>query len=337
VIPRIPGETPRDLSRPLEAIALQVDADRDGQRLDVVLASYLPWRSRTSVCRLIDDGLVEVEAGRARPSLRMRKGDVVRVRVPQPPEPVELVPTDIDVPILYQDRWMIAVDKPAGMAVHPAGRRLGGTLIHWLHGCFRSDDPARDVVPRLLHRIDRETSGVVAVGLEPEFQGQVGRQFEDREVQKTYLAVVHGCPSPGEGKIEFGIGPDRRSRVRLKLEARRDGTGQHATTSYRVLRGNADYSLVELKPRTGRTHQLRVHMSALGHPLVGDKIYGPDEGIFLEHLDGELSDESRARLVLDRHALHAWRLSFHHPFLERSLELEAPLPADMASLVGQGE
>lgn len=267
----------------------------------------------------------------------MHKGDVVRVSIPPPAVPVQLVPTDVEVPILYQDRWMIAVDKPAGMAVHPAGRRLGGTLIHWLHGCFRSDDPACDVVPRLLHRIDRETSGVVAVGLEAEFQGLVGRQFEDRKVHKTYLAVVHGCPTPREGQIDFGIGPDRRSRVRLKLEARRDGSGQHATTSYRVLRSNDRYALVELKPKTGRTHQLRVHMSALGHPLIGDKIYGPDEGIFLEHLDGALSDESRARLVLDRHALHAWRLSFHHPFLDRSLEFEAPLPGDMSALVDQGE
>ena len=133
--------------------------------------------------------------------------------------------------------------------------------------------------------------------------------------------------------MTFGIGPDRGSAVRLKLEARRDGSGQPALTHYRVRCANDRFALVELAPRTGRTHQLRVHMSALGHPLVGDKIYGPDEGLFLEHLQGELSEESRSRLVLDRHALHAFRLRFHHPFEGRELELEALLPQDMAALV----
>lgn len=333
MIPRFPGEAPRDLSRPLEEIKLLIDADRGGQRLDVVLTSFLKWRSRTSVCRLIDEGRVAVEGGRVRPSLRMRVGDVIRISIPQPAEPTSLVPTDFDIPVVYQDRWMIAVDKPAGLAVHPAGRRLGGTLIHYLHDRFRSDDPAHDVVPRLLHRIDRETSGVVAIGLDRDFQGLVGRQFEDREVAKTYLAVVHGCPAPGEGCIDFGIGPDRRSAVRLKLEARRDGTGLRALTRYRVLRSNERFALVELSPKTGRTHQLRVHMAALGHPLVGDKIYGADEGLFLEHLQGELSEASRSQLILDRHALHAFRLCFHHPFEDRPLELEAPLPQDMAALI----
>ncbi len=337
MIPRVPGETPRDLSQPLEEIRIQIDARHDGQRLDKALTAYLPWRSRTSVVRLIDDGRVglcgEREGERARPSARVRAGDIVRIEIPPQPDPQPLVPLGEDIRILHEDRWMIAVDKPAGMAVHPAGRTVGGTLIHFLHARYRHDDPAHDVVPRLLHRIDRETSGVIATGLDEHFHNRVARQFEDREVQKTYLAVVHGRPEPAEGVIEFGIGPDRRSPVRLKLEARRDGSGLPSRTNYRVVGGNGEFSLVELVPKTGRTHQLRVHMSALGHPLVGDKIYGPDEQIFLEHLEGRLSETSRARLILERQALHAHRLRFHHPFLERELELEAPLPADMAALV----
>lgn len=332
MIPRIPGERPRDLSQPLEEIRFRIEPERHGERLDKVLTAFLPWRSRTSVVRLIADGRVRVGEGAVRPARRVRAGDVVVVDVPPQPASQPLVPTG-EVPFVYQDQWMLAVDKPAGMAVHPAGRRLGGTLIHYLHDRFRSEDPDRDVVPRLLHRIDRETSGVVAVGLDETFQGIVGRQFEDRVVQKTYLAVVHGCPEPREGRVEFGIGPDHRSRVRLKLEARRDGSGQHARTDYRVVRANDEFALVELRPKTGRTHQIRVHMSAVGCPLVGDKIYGVDEGIFLEHLDGDLSAVSRQRLVLDRHALHSAKLRFWHPFLDRDLELEAPLPADMAALV----
>ena len=334
MIPRLPGERPLDLRRPLEEIKVLVDARLDGWRLDRALGEFLTWRSRTSIHRLIDDGFVELVGRAARPASRVRKGEIVRVRIPKRAEPEALpAPPGADaLPILYEDRWMIALDKPAGLAVHPAGRRVHGTLIHWLHQRYRRDDPAQDVVPRLLHRLDRETSGVVAASLCEDFHHLVARQFEDRLVAKTYLAVVWGCPTPAEGTIDLGIGPARGSAVRLKLEARRDGSGLPAVTHYRVVQRNARFALVELRPRTGRTHQLRVHMAGIGHPLVGDKIYG-DETIFLEQLGGALSDASRAALVLDRHALHAWRLSFTHPMHERQQELEAPLPPDLRGLL----
>lgn len=336
MLPKFPGEGPRDLSRPLEQLKFLIDARFDGQRLDVALATVLPWRSRQSIHRLIDGGYVTLVGRTASASRRVRTGETVLIDIPPEAKPLPKPVPEGGMPlaIVYQDEWMLGIDKPAGLAVHPAGRRLDGTLITELHRRYRRpDDPAHDVVPRLLHRIDVETSGIVAVGLCEQFHHLVARQFEDREVQKTYLAVVHGRPSPSEGLIEFSLGPDRKSPVRLKLEARSDGTGLSATTQYRVVRSNERYSLVELLPKTGRTHQLRVHMSAIGCPLVGDKIYGGDERIFLEQLRGELSDESRAKLVLDRQALHAHKLRFHHPMLSRELELEAPLPADMRSLI----
>ncbi len=333
MLPRFPGDAPRDQSRPLEEIKILVDARRAGERLDKALTTYLHWRSRTSVQRLIEEGRVALRGQPARRSCRVQAGDVVCIALPPRPDPVP-AGAAADLAILYEDRWMVAVDKPAGMAVHPAGRTMAGTLIHFLHRRYRRPgEPERDVVPRLLHRIDRETSGVVAVGLDEELQGLVGRQFEERAVRKTYLAVVHGRPDPPEGTIDLGIGADRRSAVRLKLEARWDGSGLPALTRYRWLRSAGDFSLVELVPRTGRTHQLRVHMAAIGHPLVGDKIYGHDERAFLAHLHGRLRDDDRARLVLDRHALHSHRLAFHHPFRGREIEIEAPLPADLARLV----
>jgi 23S rRNA pseudouridine1911/1915/1917 synthase len=337
VLPKFPGEGPRDLSRPLEQLKFLVDVRFDGQRLDVALATVLPWRSRQSIHRLIDGGYVTLVGRKASASRRVRTGETVVVDVPKEalPKPVPESDGGIHLPIVYQDQWMLGIDKPAGMAVHPAGRRLAGTLITELHRRYRrKDDPAHDVVPRLLHRIDVETSGIVVVGLCEQFHHLVARQFEERDVQKTYLAVVHGRPARSEGTIDYSIGPDRKSPVRLKLEARSDGTGISASTQYRVLRGNERYTLVELHPKTGRTHQLRVHMSAIGCPMVGDKIYGGDERIFLEQLAGPLSDESRARLVLDRQALHAHKLRFHHPMLDREMELVAPLPADMRSLIG---
>jgi 23S rRNA pseudouridine1911/1915/1917 synthase len=335
MIPRVPGEPPRDLSRPLEEMRILVDARQDGDRLDLTLASRLTWRSRTSIHRLIRDGFVILQGRAAKPAARVRAGEIIAVRIPK--RPLAIVkdpPRESDIRVLYEDEWMLAVDKPPGLAVHPAGRRVTGTLIHWFHARYRRpEDPDHDVVPRLLHRIDRETSGVVAASLDEGFHADVGAQFEERTVRKTYLAVVHGAPPQDEGIIDFGIGPDRRSVVHLKMEARRDGSGQPALTRYRVRRRNRSFALVELTPRTGRTHQIRVHLAALGCPLVGDKIYGPDESIFLEDLAGQISDESMGKLILGRHALHAHRLVFEHPRLRRELVLEAPLPRDMAELV----
>ncbi|MBI5850363.1 MAG: RluA family pseudouridine synthase [Planctomycetes bacterium] len=336
MIPRAPGDGPRDLSRPLEHLRLLADDRHAGKRLDQVLCLFLSWRSRTSIHRLLDEGMVTLADRPARASCRIKKGDVILVRIPQPPVPVDVAPGDFDIPILHEDPLLIAVDKPAGLPVHPSGRRVHGTLIHYLHKRYRRpDDPAHDVVPRLLHRIDRETSGVVAVGLDEQFHSAVRKQFEDRRVAKTYLAVVHGCPSPREGVIDLPIGPDKRSPIRLKLCVVREEDGLPAVTGYRVLRAGKRFSLVELRPETGRTHQIRVHMDAIGCPLVGDKIYGVAPDIFLACLDHEavLSDEQRASLVLDRHALHSHRLVFDHPVRGKGFTLEAPLPGDLAGLV----
>lgn len=334
-IPRMRGEAPRDLSKPLEEVRVQVDATQDGMRLDVALTHFLSWRSRTSILELIREGHVVLEGRKARKSAKVRKGEVILIRIPAravPEEPV--MPDDAGIPILYQDEGLIAVDKPAGLAVHPAGRRVHGTLIHWLHGKFRRpEDPAHDVVPRLMHRIDRETSGLILASLNPDLHASVGLQFEERRVQKVYQAVVHGCPVQDQGSIDMSIDADRDSEIRLKLKAFKDGRGMHALTHYEVLRSNGRFSLVELKPKTGRTHQLRVHMAAIGHPLVGDKVYGVEDRIFLEYLKDELSARSKEELILDRHALHSAALTFFHPFRDEEMTLRAPLPEDMAALV----
>jgi 23S rRNA pseudouridine1911/1915/1917 synthase len=334
LIPRFPGDPPRDFSKPLEELKVLIDGECVGQRLDQALLHFLTWRSRASIHRLIREGHVLLEGREARPARRVRAGDVVRIRIPKRPlaQP-RPSPGDSQIRILFEDPYLVAVDKPAGMAVHPAGRRVHGTLIHYLHRRYRHGVTGEDVVPRLLHRIDVETSGVVAASLHEDFHGMVARQFEAREVRKTYLAVVHGRPSPPDGLIDLGIGPDSSSPVRLKLAARRDGSGMPALTRYRLVRAQRRFSLVELQPKTGRTHQIRVHLAALGCPVVGDKIYGGDERIFLEHLRGDLSPSSRERLILDRHALHSHRLRYRHPFRDEEMELVAELPQDMARLL----
>ncbi len=334
MLPKYPGEGPRDLGKPLESVKILVDARLDGQRLDLALAAVLTWRSRASIHRLIDAGLVRVEGRSVPAARRVRAGNTIVVDIPPAPEASPDLAAPLHFTILREDAWMIAVDKPPGMAVHPSGRHLAGTLIHELHRRYRHPgDPRRDVVPRLLHRIDIETSGLVAVGLDEQFHAQVARQFEDRLVQKTYLAVVRGRPHASEATIDLPIAPDRSSSVRLKLAATPSGGGLPAVTDYRVLRSNDRYSLLEVRPHTGRTHQIRVHMAAIGCPLVGDKLYGGDEQLFLHQLAGTLGDEHRARLGLDRHALHSHTLRFFHPMLQRDLTLHAPLPADMLALM----
>jgi 23S rRNA pseudouridine1911/1915/1917 synthase len=334
MLPKIPGEGPRDLSKPLESIKILVDQRLDGQRLDVALATVLTWRSRSSIHRLLDAGLVRVDGREPSASRRVRLGSVIVVELP--PRPVPAPPADAPTTfgVLYEDQWMVAVDKPPGMAVHPSGRHLDGTLMQELHRRYRNaDDPGKDVVPRLLHRIDLETSGLVGVGLDEQFHQMVSRQFEDRLVQKSYLAVVRGVPAQGEGTVDLSIVPDKTSAVRLKLTTSDRGDGLSAVTHWRVVRGNGRHTLVEVRPKTGRTHQIRVHMAAIGCPLVGDKLYGGDEQLFLRQVEGTLDDAQRASLGLDRHALHSHTLTFFHPMLGRDLTLEAPLPPDMARLL----
>ncbi|HEX6811776.1 MAG TPA: RluA family pseudouridine synthase [Planctomycetota bacterium] len=334
MLPKYPGDGPRDLSKPLEQLKILVDARLAGQRLDLALTAVLTWRSRASIHRLIDDGFVSLDGRRVQSSRRVRTGETIVVEIPPNPTANPDPGANIEFPVLYEDQWMIAVDKPAGMAVHPSGRRLEGTLMQALHRRYRHPgDPEHDVVPRLLHRIDVETSGVVAVGLDEQFHHLVARQFEDRLVRKSYLAVVHGCPSRAEGDIDLPMVPDKASSVRLKLTTSASGAGLPASTNFRVVRRAARFSLLEVRPKTGRTHQIRVHMAAIGCPIVGDKLYGGDEQLFLHQLAGTLGASHRAELVLDRHALHSHTLTFHHPMLARETTLVAPLPADMAALV----
>ncbi len=334
MLPKFPGDAPRDLSKPLESVRIRVDQKLHGQRLDLALAAVLTWRSRASIHRLIAAGLVQLEGRNATASRRVREGETIVVEIPPAPTAVPHTDACPELPILYEDAWMIAVDKPPGMAVHPSGRHLSGTLIHELHRRYRRpDEPEHDVVPRLLHRIDMETSGLVAVGLDEQFHQLVRSQFEDRLVRKSYLAVVRGCPAASDGTIDLPIVPDKTSAVRLKLTTGSPGQGLSAVTHYRVVRSAAGRSLLDVRPETGRTHQIRVHLAAIGCPLVGDKLYGPDEQLFLRQIAGTLAAEHIDELGLARHALHSHSLQFFHPMLGKEVRLEAPLPADMEALL----
>ena len=338
----------RDLSRGTETVELRVRASdfqtrRDALeiRLDHFLTRYLPWRSRTKVQELIRDGHLLIDAAtpdhprgsgelvpERRPGRRLHDGSRVVIVIPEELRLPVTVQFPDELEVLYEDDDALAIDKPPMLAVHPAGRHLTGTLIQKVHAMYGSRELPRSARPRLCHRLDRETSGVVLVGKHPRAHAELMRQFEDREVEKEYFAIVQGAPELEGGVIDYDLGPARGSAIGIKMAA--VARGLPSRTGWRVVERRAGCTLVACRPHTGRQHQIRVHMEAIGHPLVGDKLYGPDEAYFQRAADGTLSDEDLDALELPRQALHNHRLVFTSPSRGERVEVISPLARDMA-------
>jgi 23S rRNA pseudouridine1911/1915/1917 synthase len=294
---------------------LELTADRGGERLDTFIARRCPELSRSHARRLIDEGLVSVSRRRAKPSERVTAGLSVTVTIP-PPETIDLMPEAIPLTIIYQDGDIIVLDKPAGLTVHPAPGHRSGTLVNaLLAACPDLRGIAGTLRPGIVHRLDKDTSGLMVVAKNDRAQRALQRQLKEREVRKTYLALVKGVPSPREGTIEAPIGRHPKNRKKMAIVA----DGRESTTRYRVREeiAGGKYSLLEVEPVTGRTHQIRVHLSAIGHPVVGDPTYG------------------RPSTVIGRQFLHAHKLAFAMPLGGRTVEFVSPLPADLREALGR--
>jgi len=304
-----------------------------GLRLDQFLAKRLSWRSRTSARRLLDEGLVKLEDRSPRASRRVQRGEIVTVELPRPLRDealLELPDDERQLTRLYEDEHLIAIDKPPNIPVHPSGRLLHHTVITELHKQYRDfEDPTRDIIPKLCHRLDLETSGVLLVAKQHRALTFVQGQFEKRTVGKEYQVLVHGTLEGDEGLVDLPIGPNHGAAVRNSRAIRHD-VGQESRTRWRVLDRWGDYTLCHIQLLTGRHHQIRVHMSAIGHPVVGDKIYGRDETIFIRHSARSLTDADHALLELPRQALHSHSLDFEHPTKGR-MRLESQWPDDLAT------
>ena len=279
----------------------------DESRLDQYLARQDTGLTRSQLQKLISEGQVLVNGSVAKPSNKVRAGDQVKLSVP-PPRPTQLVAQDIPVTVVYQDENLVVIDKPAGLAVHPGPGHPDQTLVNALLAmCPDIQGIGGEIRPGIVHRLDKDTSGLMMVAKTHQAHIELSAQIKARQVTKGYLALVEGTPAPLQGKVDAPVGRHPRRRTRMAVVV----GGKEARTSYKTREKFQGHSLLELYLETGRTHQIRVHMAHIGHPLVGDTTYG------------------HASPLVDRHFLHAFHLAFKHPVSGESLEFQTGLPSDL--------
>lgn len=303
-----------------------VPSESTGARLDVFLVSVLAGQSRSNIQRLIKDGRVRVDGREAKPNLPVKAGQAIAVEIPEPVDAAPLAEA-LPLPIVYQDQDLIVVDKPAGMVVHPAAGHAGGTLVNaLLHHVDDLSGIGGERRPGIVHRLDRGTSGLMVVAKHDAAHEHLSRQFRDREVEKEYVALVWGEVQAGR-RIDAPIGRDPVNRKKMSARARR--SREAVTRIVRARKLGPALTLVHVAIQTGRTHQIRVHLSAIGHPVVGDAVYG---GV-RRRVAGDL----RAVTHLDRPFLHAARLAFNHPSDGRRMEFHSELPPDLQRVLDELE
>ena len=301
-----------------------VSAEQSGRRLDRFLALQMPEISRTRVQSLIDEGRVRVDGVACKPSSRIVPGETVTVEIPPAPPP-GVEPEDIPLEILYEDEDVAVVNKPAGMIIHPGAGISSGTmvaaLLHKLGGIEGLSTIGGPLRPGIVHRLDKDTSGAVVIARNNSAHRKLVDEFRKRLVEKTYLALLHGRVKGDSGSIDLPITRDLRRRSRMTARRRE---GRQARTDWRVLLRLGGFTLVEAALHTGRTHQIRVHFSALGSPVVGDTLYGAPRQ---ERAGAELLPH------LGRNFLHAARVAFVHPRSGERIDVRAPLPPDLLAYI----
>jgi 23S rRNA pseudouridine1911/1915/1917 synthase len=302
-----------------------VARSESGVRLDALLAFRLAGLSRSRAAALIGEGAVGVNGGTKKPGYRVREGDRIFGRIPDPRPAAAYLPEPIPLDVLYEDSVLIAVNKPAGMVVHPAPGHFSGTLVNaLLHHCPDLDGIGGELRPGIVHRLDKDTSGVLVAAKTAAAQAHLAAQFKKRSVQKTYLALATGRFDDDAGGIDLPVGRHPTARKMMSTRSRRPRT---ADTRWRVKERFDGATLLEVVILTGRTHQIRVHLAAIGRPVAGDPVYGGQK----KKRGG--TPVQRLLAQARRQMLHAWRLGITHPSTGRELAFEASLPEDFAGLL----
>jgi 23S rRNA pseudouridine1911/1915/1917 synthase len=314
---------PKDLSQFLDEVRLAVTADEAGQRLDHFLTDKIFWRSRTDLQNRIKRAKVLVNDRRAKPSTRLQPKDRVRIIV-EPSDLPDQDPASIELEILHEEPGFVVVSKQAGLVVHPTGRHVYDTLMNALFLRYRENgEVERGVEPHVVHRLDRDTSGVICVAKNFPVKQAIAAQFEARTPRKGYLALVEGLFPLQPIDLDAPLGRDEGAEIKLKMCVREDGLASR--TRFEVVERFAEHSLVRALPKTGRQHQIRVHLAHLGHPILCDPLYGDPRSLgFTDRVDP----------LLERQALHAETLTLRHPERpDEDVTFRAPLAADMQALI----
>lgn len=303
-----------------ECIKLVVPDERDGQRLDHYLVEMVPNVSRSRLSNLIRNGVVLVNGSSSKAGSRIKSGDGIVLTLP-PPEPLALIPEKVDFEVLHEDDFLLVVAKPPGLVVHPAAGHKKGTLVHGLLAhCGALSGISGVERPGIVHRLDKDTSGVMVVAKRDEAHHRLVELFKNRQVKKVYHAIVAGRPAKQKHCISEPIGRHRGNRKKMAVQRH---SGREAQTCWSVLEEfAAPMSYLEVRPATGRTHQIRVHMAYLGHPVAGDALYG-------SNMDKLLTD----KYGIKRQCLHAYSLSFEHPVSGEFMEFIAPVWPDMQAVI----
>jgi 23S rRNA pseudouridine1911/1915/1917 synthase len=298
----------------------------EGTRLDQYLAGMYPDYSRSVIRKVIDADGVQVNGKAAKASYKIRNGDQIRISLPPPSHELP-VPEDIPLEVLYQDEYLALVNKPADMVVHPAKGHWSGTLVNALQFHFTQLSPAGgDYRPGIVHRLDRDTSGVILIAKDESTHRDLSYQFERRKIFKEYTAITTGVLDRDSDYIERRIAKHPREREKMSVTDEEDD-GKEACSFYEVIERFRGFSFCRIQPRTGRTHQIRVHLASIGCPVLADKAYGGRDSLRLSDLVSDL-DPAQDEILISRQALHASRLRFFHPRLRKVIQVEAPLPAD---------
>lgn len=307
------------------ARSVHVEPEQDGVRLDNFLTALLPDHSRSQIQRLIKDGHVAGPASALRASTAVRAGQTYRIAIP-PPVAALVEPEPLPLRIVFEDVDLVVLDKPAGMVVHPGAGHMSGTLVNaLLHHVKDLSGVGGELRPGIVHRLDRGTSGLMVVAKHDRAHQELARQFSDREVEKEYVALVWGVVQAGR-RIDAAIGRDPAHRQKMSTRARRARSAVTRVTFSRHFKG---VSLLKVAIATGRTHQIRVHLSAIGHPIVGDAVYGG--------VRKRVPVNVRAVMRLERPFLHSARLAFTHPGDGRRVEFDSPLPPDLSAVLEEIE
>ncbi|NIA28925.1 MAG: RluA family pseudouridine synthase [Actinobacteria bacterium] len=312
-----------------KSLEITVPEGKEKERLDKFLANKLPSVTRAKLKRLVDEDRVTINGQPTKAGHTIRPGEVVRVVFPARHE-TEILPEEIPLDIIYEDEYLLVVDKPPGMVVHPAFGNMSGTLVNALLAhCRQLSGVGGDKRPGLVHRLDKDTSGLLVVAKDDVTHVGLAKQLSAHKIEREYRAVVWGHLKQKSGRIEAALARSPKDRTRMMIHP----DGKHAATNYEVLEEHAITSYLKLNLETGRTHQIRVHLASLGHPVFSDATYG-GRGKQLAGLN-KIRSQFVIRLLQEfkRQMLHAWTLVFIHPITQKLLRFDAPIPQDMVELL----